>query len=99
MYKKVPTPPVPTHLDTGGDITEPGSVLKFIERAFDLPTLGSLQYYYGNNLGYTDVRANSIGDTMDFTQSPRSFGTPIPVKYSPSYMEYEAPSGVIPDGE
>lgn len=51
------------------------------------------------NLGYTDVRANSVGLVMDFTQSPRPFGTPIPEKYSSYYMENEAPSGVIPDNE
>jgi phospholipase C len=44
---------------------EDGSVLKFIEDNWNL-----------GNLGTTDVRANSIADSFDFTQSPRAY---IPV--------------------
>ncbi|HEY1680772.1 MAG TPA: alkaline phosphatase family protein [Candidatus Tumulicola sp.] len=44
-----------------------GSILKFIEQNFGTASLGS-----------TDVRANSIGDALDFTQQPSAF-KPIPV--------------------
>ncbi len=44
-----------------------GSILKFIEQNFGTASLGS-----------TDVRANSIGDALDFTQKPTPF-TPIAI--------------------
>ena len=44
-----------------------GSILKFIEQNFGTGSLGS-----------TDVRANSIGDALDFTQQPSAF-KPIPI--------------------
>lgn len=78
---------------------EPGSVLRFIEESFSLPLLGSLGYQYYNGLGYTDQRADSIGLTMDFTQSPRPFGTPIPVKYSATFFETSTEDAQPPDDE
>jgi phospholipase C len=51
-----------------------GSILKFIEQVYGLPSLGSTQD------GYTDTRANSLIDSFDFNQSPRPFKT-IPTKY------------------
>jgi phospholipase C len=42
-----------------------GSILKFVESTFGLPSLHT-----------TDVRANDLGDAFDFSQSPRTF-TPI----------------------
>jgi phospholipase C len=44
-----------------------GSILKFVEQNFGTGSLGS-----------TDVRANSIGDALDFTQKPTAF-KPIPI--------------------
>jgi phospholipase C len=43
-----------------------GSVLKFIESTFALPSLGT-----------TDKRANNITDSFDFSQAPRAF---VPIK-------------------
>lgn len=64
---------------------EYGSILKFIEEAFDLPYLGS------TGDGYTDRRATSIDDAFDFTQQPRSF-TPFGTKYSRAHFLREPPS-------
>ncbi len=72
---------------------EYGSILKFIEQAFDLPALGP------TSEGYTDTRANSIVDGFDFTQAPRAF-KPIPIP--PGYAERirtEAPSDEPVDTE
>jgi phospholipase C len=49
-----------------------GSILKFIEQAFNLPPLGP------TSAGYTDTRANSIIDSFDFTRPARAF-KPIPI--------------------
>jgi phospholipase C len=64
---------------------EYGSVLKFIEEAFDLPYLGSTA------AGYTDRRATSIEDAFDFTQKPRKF-TPFGSKYPAARFINEPPS-------
>jgi Phosphoesterase family len=87
---------------------EPGSILKFIEEVFDLPSLGSLgcshpSYYYVCNPGYTDSDANTIGYVLDTTQSPRAY-IPITTKYPPSKFEhggsyYYYYSNTPPDGE
>jgi phospholipase C len=71
-----------------------GSVLKLVEEAFNLPTLGAS----GFGSGYTDARSNSLIDSFDFTQTPRKFVT-IPAKYPPSAFTNELPSGVPPDNE
>ncbi len=62
-----------------------GSILKFMEENWGL-----------GNLGRTDVRANSLIDCFDFTQSPRSF-TPITTKYSKAYFLKRPPSGLPVD--
>jgi phospholipase C len=69
---------------------EYGSILKFIEEAFNLPPIGS------TSAGYTDTRANSIDDAFDFTQQPRTF-TAIPFKYPRSRFLHEPPSNVPVD--
>jgi phospholipase C len=69
-----------------------GSILKFIEEAYNLPSLGSTRN------GYTDQRANSIEDSFDFTQRPRRF-TPIPSKYPMSQFLHEPPSHAPVDTE
>jgi phospholipase C len=74
---------------------EPGSILKFIENAFNLPSLASK---YGS-LGYTDDRATGIGIAFDFTQTPRPFGTPIPTTYGPSYFLTLTAAAAPPDDD
>jgi hypothetical protein len=69
-------------------------VLKLVEEVFNLPTLGSSGYGYG----YTDARSNSLLDSFDFTQMPRTFVT-IPAKYPTSTFTNEKPSGIPPDNE
>ena len=79
------------------DEYEPGSILKFIENVFKLPTLNSLDH---SNLGYTDSSAKiSIGYNMlDFTQKPRRFTpVPMPPAYSENYFLNQPESGTPPD--
>ncbi|HEY5426593.1 MAG TPA: alkaline phosphatase family protein [Candidatus Tumulicola sp.] len=57
-----------------------GSILKFIEDNWSL-----------GNLGTTDVRANSLDDVFNFSQTPLPFN-PIPAKYSKSYFQHQRPS-------
>jgi len=64
-----------------------GSILKFIERNWGLATLGR-----------TDVRANSLIDSFDFTQPPRTF-TKIQTKYSIKYFQHQKASGLPVDDE
>jgi hypothetical protein len=71
-----------------------GSVLKSLENVFGLPPLVNQSYGYG----YTDLRANSLVDSFDFTQKPRTF-RPIPTKYPLSFFLRERPSGIPPDTE
>jgi phospholipase C len=71
-----------------------GSVLKFVENVFGLPPLENFDYGYG----YTDQRANSLLDSFDFSQKPRSF-VPIPTKYPLSSFLHEPPSDIPPDTE
>jgi phospholipase C len=71
-----------------------GSILKFVENVFLLPTLVTSTI----GSGYTDLRANSLLDSFDFTQRPRGF-VPIPAKYPTSFFKNERPSGVPPDTE
>jgi phospholipase C len=64
-----------------------GSILKLIEQAFGLRSLGS-----------SDVRANSLVDAFDFTQKARAF-VPIPTKHPPSFFVRQPPSLKVPDPE
>lgn len=64
---------------------EYGSILKFIEETFDLPSLHT-----------TDDRATSIIDSLDFTQTPRAF-VPISTKYPASFFVKQVPSLEPPD--
>jgi phospholipase C len=72
-----------------------GSLLKFVEEVYHLPTLASSSSY---GYGYTDERANSLTDSFNFRQTPRKFVT-IPAKYPSSYFANAKPSGVPPDNE
>jgi len=69
-----------------------GSILKFVEEAFDLPSLASQAF----GSGYTDARANSMDDTFDFARAPRSF-QPIPAPLPRSFFLTEKPSLEAPD--
>jgi phospholipase C len=51
-----------------------GSILKFTEKTFGLPSLGT-----------TDVRADDLSDCFDFSKQPRAFRR-IPARYPPSYF-------------
>jgi phospholipase C len=70
-----------------------GSILKFIEEAFPtVPLLGP------TSEGYTDMRANSLADSFDFTQQPRKF-VHIRADYSSSIFRQEPPSNRPVDDE
>jgi phospholipase C len=69
-----------------------GSILKFIEEAYNLKPLGQTK------TGYSDQRATSIEDSFDFTQTPRKF-TAIPSKYPISHFLHEPPSNEPVDTE
>jgi phospholipase C len=69
-----------------------GSILKFVENTFGLPTLGSVAE------GYTDARATGIGTALDFSQKPRTF-TVIEAKYPASRFLHEKPSLRPPDDD
>jgi phospholipase C len=61
-----------------------GSILKFIEEVYNLPTLSELS---GSSAwqGYTDTRANSLDDSFNFTQPARKFKR-IHAKYPADYF-------------
>jgi phospholipase C len=63
-----------------------GSILRFIEQTFGLPTIGTVAQ------GYTDARARSLANAFDFTQRPRRF-VPIAQKYSAEYFLTRPASG------
>jgi hypothetical protein len=51
-----------------------GSILKFIEETFGLPSLDT-----------TDVRSDDLSDCFDFSSAPKKF-VPIPAPLSPRYF-------------
>jgi phospholipase C len=69
-----------------------GSILRFVEDAFQLPRLGSV------SAGYTDSRAASIVDSFDFTHGPRTYSL-VPAKYPASYFLNAPASMRAPDNE
>ncbi len=64
-----------------------GSILKFVERTFDLGSLHT-----------TDERATGIGDCFDFGQPPRTF-TKIPSSHTKEYFLHKPPSTLPVDTE
>ena len=64
-----------------------GSVLKFVEQVFNLPSLGA-----------SDARANSLVDSFNLAQRPRTF-VPISAPYPASRFIHEKPSMTVPDNE
>ncbi len=73
-------------------IYEFGSIQRFIEDVFDLPTMGSAAD------GYSDARSNSILNAFDFSQRPLAFKhifAPLP----PRHFLLERDTGHAPDDE
>ena len=64
-----------------------GSMLKFVEQTFDLPSLGT-----------TDERANPLADCFDFKQSPRPFKH-IAGEHSAAYFLHQPNSDENPDDD
>ncbi|HZY99788.1 MAG TPA: alkaline phosphatase family protein, partial [Candidatus Baltobacteraceae bacterium] len=64
-----------------------GSILRFVENVWEL---GSLHQ--------TDARANSIGDVLNYNQTPRRFVS-IPAPVRPSFFLHEPPDDHPPDSE
>jgi phospholipase C len=64
-----------------------GSILKFTEETFGLPSLGQ-----------TDVRADNLADCFDFTQSPIPFAQ-VATKLPPSYFLTQPRSNLPPDND
>jgi phospholipase C len=64
-----------------------GSLLKFAEGVFDLPSLGT-----------TDARADDLSDCFDFTKSPAPY---VPVSTAMTAADFIAmpPSNVPPDND
>ncbi|MBV8155931.1 MAG: hypothetical protein JOY98_16050 [Candidatus Eremiobacteraeota bacterium] len=67
-----------------------GSILRFAEEVFGLPTIGQAAD------GYTDARATPLDNAFDFTQAPRTF-TPFRAKYSTQQILRMPPSNRPPD--
>ncbi len=64
-----------------------GSILKFIEEVFNLPSLGT-----------TDLRADDLSDCFNFRQRPRAF-VPIQTQHGPAYFEHRPASNESPDDD
>jgi phospholipase C len=64
-----------------------GSILKFIETNFNLPSLG-----------YADARADDLSDCFDFTQTPVSF-KPIPAQFDAKHFLDDKTAPLDPDDD
>jgi phospholipase C len=64
-----------------------GSILKFVEKTFGLPSLHT-----------TDVRADDLSDCFDFSKPPTKF-QPIPAPLPPSYFLKQPMSHKDPDDD
>jgi phospholipase C len=64
-----------------------GSILKFVERAFNLGSLGT-----------TDVRSDDLADFFNFSQSPRRFQT-IAAPHGAQYFLHLRASENVPDND
>jgi len=69
-----------------------GSIVRFVEEAFNLDSLGTISE------GYTDTRAASLRDSFNFKRTPRSFKA-IPAPYPPSFFMGHPPSMHAPDSD
>ncbi len=79
------SPYVKPHVDH--TVYQFGSILQFIEKNWDLGTLGR-----------GDEHSTSIRNAFDFNMAPRKF-TVIPSKYSQDFFLRKKPSGLPPDTE
>ncbi len=70
------------------NLHEFGSILKFTEEAFGLPSLG-----------YTDARADDLGDMFDFTQTPRAFRTIQANRRAADFLTAPHDTARYPDGD
>lgn len=64
-----------------------GSIMKFTEETFNLPSLGTV-----------DARSDDLSDCFDFSQPPTRF-SPFQTTLKPSFFSNMAPSGVPPDDD
>jgi phospholipase C len=64
-----------------------GSIIRFIEKTYRLPSLGT-----------TDKTSQSIGDMLNYAQSPRPFNS-ITSTYSRAFFLHRKPSGLPVDTE
>ncbi|HEV2351616.1 MAG TPA: alkaline phosphatase family protein [Terriglobia bacterium] len=64
-----------------------GSILKFIEEVYDLPSLG-----------YADARADDLSDCFDFTQTPTPFVV-IPAQFQQAYFLNDKRIPLPPDDD
>ena len=62
-----------------------GSILRFAEETFGLPSLGQ-----------ADARADDLGDCFDFRQTPQPFAR-LRTPYAPAEFMRERPTGQAPD--
>ncbi|HEY1881958.1 MAG TPA: alkaline phosphatase family protein [Candidatus Cybelea sp.] len=69
-----------------------GSILRFIEEVYQLPTIGPASELY------TDARATGLDNAFDFTQKPRPFAK-IKAKYPLAHFLHEPPSNEPVDTE
>jgi phospholipase C len=76
------------------NVYEFGSILKFVEQAFNLGPISDGR----PNMGYSDQRALSPATDFDFTQAPRKFHT-IQAQYSAAYFLRQPASNEPPDTE
>jgi phospholipase C len=66
---------------------EYGSIVRFVEGVFGLPSLGQ-----------TDVRAAGMDDAFDFTQPPSHFA-PVATLHGPTVIQQQAPDVQPPDSD
>ena len=64
-----------------------GSIMKFTEENFNLPSLGTV-----------DARADDLSDCFDYTQPPTTF-TPFATSLKPSFFEHMRPTDLPPDND
>jgi phospholipase C len=67
------------------EIHDFGSILKFIEEVYNLPSLG-----------YADARADDLSDCFDFSQTPTPFQT-IPARFNAAYFLNDKRPAIPPD--
>jgi phospholipase C len=67
---------------------EPGSLIRFIEETFGLPSLGA-----------EDATSNSADDMFDFNQSPQAFTPIVSARYGRAHFLAHRPSGHVLDDD